>query len=98
MVISSKSPQRVSTKTPLQNEASRIEDIGARNLRDTGYHALESVSCSFHEGIMTLHGMVPSYYLKQIAVTTICKIPQVSRVIDRIKVVQPEQQRHPYEG
>jgi hypothetical protein len=36
-------------------------------LQDSAYLELRNVSCDFHQGILTLRGWVPSYYLKQMA-------------------------------
>jgi hypothetical protein len=39
---------------------------GAENrLRSNSYLALKNVSCEFREGVLTLRGYLPSYYLKQ---------------------------------
>jgi hypothetical protein len=36
-------------------------------LLNSPYLELRRVSCEFHEGVLTLRGNVPRYYLKQIA-------------------------------
>ena len=36
-------------------------------MREAPYHCLKQVACDFHEGVLTLRGRVPSFYLKQIA-------------------------------
>lgn len=41
--------------------------------RDCHYVALRSVSCELEDGVLTLTGRVPSYYLKQVAQLLACQ-------------------------
>ena len=67
-------------------------DVGAMaesSIRRVGRFATRSVSCSYHEGVLILRGLVPTYYLKQIAQTTVMGIDGVEQVDNRIEVRQP---------
>jgi len=48
-----------------------IEAHVLTELRKSAYMPVQRVSCDFHEGILTLHGQVPSYHMKQIAQTVV---------------------------
>lgn len=49
---------------------------------------LSDVDCEFHEGIAVLRGLVPSYYMKQIAQERAKQIQGVEQVINQL-VVKP---------
>ncbi len=62
--------------------AERANDL----LRDQRYSALHGITCTCHGGVLTLHGRVPSYHLKQIAQATVAGIAGVRRIDNRIEV------------
>ena len=57
-----------------------IADAAESRLRGSSYNAVRHVRCEFHGGTLTLHGSVPSYYLKQIAQTLVCGTAGVAQV------------------
>ena len=57
-----------------------------RRLMASPYSALHSVACTFHEGVLVLHGRVASYYLKQLAQATVGHIVGVDEVSNRVEV------------
>jgi osmotically-inducible protein OsmY len=58
-------------------------------LRNSGYHALRLVSCDFHEGVLTLRGQVPSFYLKQVAQELIRRLDGAEEINNRLEVIPP---------
>ncbi len=68
------------------SESSRVSQWAARQLRETGYPALTTVSCHYHEGVLILRGCVPSYHLKQVAQTVVAQLPEVQQVVNRLTV------------
>lgn len=58
-------------------------------LQNSPYWAIRRVRCHFHEGQLTLHGQVPTFYLLQVAQELVCRLPGVEAVENRI-VVQPD--------
>ena len=44
-----------------------LETLVRSDLRQAPYNELGRVTCTLREGVLTLHGRVSSYYLKQIA-------------------------------
>ena len=67
-----------------------IEASVLQSLRLASYSALRRVHCEFHEGVVTLRGWLPSYYLKQLAQTLATKVAGVEQIVNRIAV-----DRHP---
>ncbi len=55
-------------------------------LRQSSYCELRRVRCDFHEGVLTLRGRLPSYYLKQIAQTVVREIDEVDIVVNQVEV------------
>ncbi len=61
---------------------------GAENrLRCNSYLALKNVSCEYREGVLTLRGCLPSYYLKQMAQTAVARLDGVQRIDNQIEVI-----------
>jgi hypothetical protein len=44
-----------------------IEELAYAELGACGYPALRGVRCEYADGVLTLRGSVPSFYLKQVA-------------------------------
>ncbi|MCA9074220.1 MAG: BON domain-containing protein [Planctomycetaceae bacterium] len=49
-----------------------------------------SVRCRYQQGVLTLHGHVPCYFLKQIAQHSVAGVSGVKRVINRLVVDDAE--------
>lgn len=61
---------------------------GAENcLRHNSYLALKNVRCECCEGVLTLRGCLPTYYLKQMAQAVVGRIEGVQRIVNEIEVV-----------
>jgi hypothetical protein len=57
-----------------------------KRLAKTGYRSLGSVRCQFGDGILTLHGSVPSYYHKQVAQEAIRNVTDVGAIVNELNV------------
>lgn len=57
-----------------------------RCLAESGYRPLSLVSIREHEGVLTLYGSLPTFYLKQLAQEVVGKVPGVDRIHNRIQV------------
>jgi osmotically-inducible protein OsmY len=56
-------------------------------LRGNPYLALKNVSCDYHEGVLTLRGCLPSYYLKQMAQTAVSRVAGEAQIVNQIEVI-----------
>jgi osmotically-inducible protein OsmY len=56
-------------------------------LRRNAYVALKNISCEYRDGVLTLHGCLPTYYMKQLAQEAVARVEGVARVENRIEVV-----------
>lgn len=63
-----------------------IEQDAAHRLRHSGYAVLTGVTCQCNQGVLTLSGTMPSFYLKQMAQEIARRLVNVDRVVNRIKV------------
>jgi osmotically-inducible protein OsmY len=61
-----------------------------RALQNSPHLAVRRIWCGFHEGQLTLHGQVPTFYLLQIAQELVCRLPGVEEVENRIVVASAE--------
>jgi hypothetical protein len=64
-----------------------VEATAEARLRQASYVALHHVSCRLHDGVLTLRGRVPSYYLKQIAQTLLYSIEGVLKINNELDVI-----------
>jgi osmotically-inducible protein OsmY len=66
-----------------------VTERAESELRRNAYFALKNIACEYREGVLTLTGCLPTYYLKQVAQEAISRIDGVERVENRIEVVSP---------
>jgi len=59
-------------------------------LKSSGYAALRSLHCEVTEAVVVVHGVVPSYYLKQMAQTIIQRLEQIQSVMNLVEVRESE--------
>ena len=65
-----------------------LDDVN-RRLRESSYYYLRTIQCAYDEGVLTLRGIVPSYYLKQTAQTLAEKADGVEQVVNLVYVASP---------
>ncbi len=75
--------------SPVPSKSARMVAAAAGRLQATGYQGLAEVTCEFHEGVLTLHGRVPTFYLKQVAQTVVRALEDVTKIVNRIEVFAP---------
>jgi osmotically-inducible protein OsmY len=63
-----------------------ITNLAQATLRRSAYVELRGLSCDFSGGILTLRGLVPSYYLKQHAQEIAASIPGVIKINNHVEV------------
>jgi osmotically-inducible protein OsmY len=73
--------------TPRPAPAQQIAEGAENCLRHNSYLALKNVRCECAEGVLTLRGCLPTYYLKQMAQAVVARIEGVQRVVNEIEVV-----------
>ncbi len=57
-------------------------------LQESPYYSLRQLECRFDDGVLTVCGRVPSFYLKQLAQTALRDVNGVTRIDNRIEVVE----------
>ncbi len=72
---------------PRTSPSQGIAEGAESRLRCNSYLALKNVRCEYHEGVLTLHGCLPTYYLKQMAQTAVAAVEGVGQVVNEIQVV-----------
>ena len=78
--------RRVATTDTTARER-RIEEAAEGHLRRSGYLALRDIGCTCREGVVTLWGYLPTYYLKQIAQHVVAETGGVRGIINQIEVL-----------
>ncbi len=69
----------------------RVTEIVEKRLRESMYVALRTVSCNFKDGLLTLSGIVPTFYLKQVIISLVDDLESegIKEINDEIDVVNP---------
>jgi osmotically-inducible protein OsmY len=84
-------PLRLSEKcAPLRPIIPGIAEGAESRLRCNSYLALKNVSCEYNEGVLTLRGCLPTYYLKQMAQTAVARVDGVQRIVNEIEVISSD--------
>ena len=60
--------------------------VVGRMFHGSSHPSIRDLQCSYRDGVLTLGGCVPSYYLKQLAQTAAQETEGVQRVDNRIEV------------
>jgi len=63
-----------------------VDEAAEARLHRSKYIELRAISCEFDEGVLTLRGRVPSYYLKQMAQSLVDGIPGVAELDNQLEV------------
>jgi osmotically-inducible protein OsmY len=74
---------------PCQTETVPVAERAGNQLLRNPYLALKNVKCEYQEGVLTLRGCLPSYYLKQVAQTAVAQLDGVRQIVNLIQVVPP---------
>lgn len=61
-------------------------DMANRILRNSSYHAIRHLTCTFHDGLLTIEGGLPSFHLKQVAQTLVQGLEGVVQIENKIEV------------
>jgi hypothetical protein len=69
-----------------ENGDDPLRTTALKLLQSSGYAALRSLRCEVTEGVVMIHGVVPSYYLKQLAQATIQRLAGIQRVWNLVEV------------
>jgi osmotically-inducible protein OsmY len=72
---------------PPETEPVDLADQAEHALRSSPYLALRNVSCEWQDGVLTLRGCLPTYYLKQVAQAVVARLDGVRQVVNEIDVV-----------
>ncbi len=62
-------------------------------LQSSGFAALRRLRCEVTEAVVIVHGIVPSYYLKQMAQTAILRLDGIRGVRNLVEVLQSDRSR-----
>jgi osmotically-inducible protein OsmY len=88
-------PARENRPSATLLEYSEIHREAEERFRESSYLAVRTISCTVGDGVIHLHGSLPSYYLKQVAQELASSVEGVRQVINRIEVFAPADQGRP---
>ncbi|HLN28577.1 MAG TPA: BON domain-containing protein [Gemmataceae bacterium] len=67
----------------------RIKELAEGRLRSHPHLALKNICCDYLDGVLSLRGRLPTYYLKQLAQEAVAELEGVDRTDNQIQVVMP---------
>ncbi|HZZ72648.1 MAG TPA: BON domain-containing protein [Pirellulales bacterium] len=56
------------------------------HLHGSGYTDLRRVRCTYAAGVLSLHGTLPSFYLRQVAESLATNLPEVDQIDSQLLV------------
>lgn len=74
---------------PCISEATRDEELrhaATAVLRSSGYGLLRSLECEVNGGVVTISGVLPSFYLKQLAQALLLRLDGLQGVSNEVEV------------
>ncbi len=71
------------------NTGQQVAAQAEAQLRSSPYLPLRKLRCEYNEGVLTIRGQVPTFYLKQLAQTRIRQVPGVEEINNRVEVAWP---------
>ena len=80
------SPQRPLHESPPR--PSSVVAVAERRLQNSSYPSHRALRCTYRNGVLTLHGRVSSYYLRQTACALVADLEGIVELVDRIEVVE----------
>ena len=90
LMISNANKASTQITSPVATTGEQIVEMAEKTLRGSSYWPLRQVRCSYDEGQLTLHGKVPSFYLKQVAQSAIRKVEKSVQIDNRLEVDEGE--------
>jgi osmotically-inducible protein OsmY len=81
-------PSRDGRPAAEQRAATPIERSAKRRLAESGCYArqFEQITVRWRDGVLTLQGRLPSFYLKQVLQTLLRNVEGVNRIDNQVKV------------
>src|SRR5450631_3045140 len=61
-----------------------------KRLHSNGYTALRRLRCEVTDGVVIVHGVVASYYLKQMVQTIVQRVDGIQGVMNLVEVREPD--------
>ena len=75
-----------STVPPLHDS---VVHEARHRIQRSAYLPLRSLSCDYLQGVLTIRGQVPTYYLKQLAQSLVSTVEGIQEVQNLVDVVLP---------
>lgn len=63
-----------------------VATLAQSRLTGSPYFNVRRLSCSFHDGVLTLRGWLPSFYEKQVAQSTVADLDGVRQIVNEVEV------------
>ena len=79
-------PQQTAPLPGSPENARRVEADARSRLLQSNYPQLQQVRSDFHNGVLTLHGRVSSYYLKQVVQSLVLGMEGVVEIRNWVEV------------
>ena len=67
-------------------QSSKVAETVQVLLASSPYPAIRSLQCEWDDGVVVLHGTLPSYYYKQLAQETVRKVGGAVQVLNAVDV------------
>ncbi len=81
-------PTHVVRSTPGVEKPAVLERV-QRALAESSYRHLRRIHCAFDDGVLTLRGSMPTFYMKQTVQALVAKVDGVKQIVNLVEVANP---------
>lgn len=64
-----------------------VADLAEARLQASPYPSIRRILCGYDDGILVLHGRLPTFFHKQLAQVAVANIQGVVRIVNQIEVL-----------
>jgi len=90
MIATAKIREGTSLPSPKESDPDSPNLAARHLLSSSGYSLLRRLQCRVSDGVVTIWGTVPSFFLKQMAQEAVMKLAQVREVKNLVEVCSEE--------
>lgn len=81
-------PAAIADKDSVLDKVSVLEKV-QRVLAESSYRYLRRVHCAYEDGVLTLRGCMPTFYMKQTLQVLVAKVEGVKQIVNLVEVANP---------
>jgi osmotically-inducible protein OsmY len=86
-MLNIQTPRHLVSLRPVSENDEALQKTAVSLLKESGYSAVARLECRVDHGVVELAGVVPSFYLKQVAQAVIQRLERVQGIRNEVQVL-----------